>query len=260
MTQSGTWVSYGGPAAIALAGALAAGAAAVVYAGIRLPLPARLPRPGKVAGFLLLAIWPLAIAAFPVCAGLYAVHAGREHLTVAAPADPVTPVTLIGVGVIFFVIVVASSASGWHVAMPSAVIGALAAPMIFEFPFDLIVMTRTYPPIPPDPALYRVLFFAPLFLIEAITLALLTLSPAARLSQATLWWLAAMLAVFAVWALFGFAYPSAPIPTALNMVSKVLALITALSLFVPPRTEPGLEAVAPATPATASAPVWTNVM
>jgi hypothetical protein len=257
MTQSGTWVSYGGTAAIALAGTLAVGAAAVVYAGVRLPRPARLPRPGKVASFLLLAIWPLAIVAFPVCAGLYAVHAGREHLAVAAPADPITPVTLIGVGVIFFVIIVACSASGWHVAMPSAVIGALAAPMIFEFPFDLIVMTRTYPPIPPDPALYRVLFFAPLFVIEVITLVLLTLSPAARLSRATLWWLAAMLAVFAVWALFGFAYPSAPIPTTLNVVSKILALITALSLFVPPRAEPGLESVAPAT---ASAPAWTSVM
>jgi hypothetical protein len=241
MTQSGTWVSYGGTAEIALAGVLAVSAAAVVYAAVRLPLPASLPRPGRVARILLLVIWPLAILAFPVCAVLYAAHAAQEHLAVAAPTDPITPVTLIGVGLIFFVIVVAHSSRGWRIALPSAVIGALAAPMIFEFPFDLIVMSRTYPALPPDPALYRLLFFAPLFLIEIITLSLLTLSPAARVSRATLWCVAAMLAVFGVWALVGFGYPSGPVPVTLNVVSKILALMAALTLFVPARTEPGTE-------------------
>jgi hypothetical protein len=52
-------------------------------------------------------------------------------------------------------------------------------------PFDLIVMTRTYPPIPPDPALYRALLSAPLILIEITTLSLLTLSPMVKLARAT---------------------------------------------------------------------------
>lgn len=59
-------------------------------------------------------------------------------------------------------------------------------------------MASTYPPIPPHPALYRALFFAPLFLIEVLTLALLTLSPAVRLSKAALISFALMLVVFAV--------------------------------------------------------------
>ena len=232
MTQSGTWVSYGGTAEIALAGVLAAGAAAVVYAGVRLPVPARLPRPGRVASFLLLAIWPLAILAFPVCAGLYAVHAGREHLAVAAPTDPITPVTLIGVGIIFFVIIVACSASGWQIAMPSAVIGALAAPMIFELPFDLIVMGRISPP--PPGTLLILIFFIPLILVEILSLAMLTFSPVMNLSRSTLFLLAGMFVIFAVWAVFGFAYPAAPLPIALNMISKILAFATAVSLFLPP--------------------------
>jgi hypothetical protein len=144
--------------------------------------------------------------------------------------------------------------------------------MIFEFPFDLIVMSRTYPALPPDPALYRVLFFAPLFLIEIITLALLTLSPAARLSRATLWCVAAMLAVFSVWALAGFGYPSGAVPVALNVVSKILALVAALTLFVPARAEPGAEPGlgAETEPGTETAPqparapaasgAWTGVM
>ena len=45
MTHDGTWVSYGGSAAIVLAGVLAVTAAAVVFAGFRLPLPAVLPSP-----------------------------------------------------------------------------------------------------------------------------------------------------------------------------------------------------------------------
>jgi hypothetical protein len=107
--------------------------------------------------------------------------------------------------------------------------------MIFELPFDLIVMARTYPSIPPDPALYRALFFAPLFLIEITTLLLLRQSPLVRLTRATFFSFALMLGVFAVWALSGFGYPSASVPTALNMVSKVLAFVTVLTLFLPQR-------------------------
>jgi len=251
------WVSYGGAAEIVLAGVLAAIAAALVYAGFRLPLPARLPKPSRTVRILLLTIWPLAIISFPVGALIYVTHAIREHVAKASPGNPITPVTLIGVGVIFFAIAVAHNSRGWRIALASAVIGALAAPWIFEFPFDLIVMSRTYPALQPDPALYRAVFFAPLLLIALTTLALLTLSPAARLSRATLWCLAAMLAVFAIWALFGFGYPSSAAPTALNVVSKILALMAGLTLFLPARTEAGAEAPARTTATTGA---WTGVM
>lgn len=58
--------------------------------------------------------------------------------------------------------------------------------MIFEFPFDLIIMGS----------------------------------------------FAAMLTVFAVWGLAGFGYPSEPLPYTLNVVSKILAFVTAVSLFL----------------------------
>ena len=182
--------------------------------------------------------WILSIAAFGVGFALYAVHAEREHLGHTPPADPITPVTVICLGMVWFAIALLHNARGWRVALGSAVIGALAAPMIFEFPFDLIVMTRTYPPITPDPALYRALFFVPLFLVELTTVARLTLSPVVRASRATFWCFAAMLALFAVWGLIGFGYPSAPAPLALNVASKILAFLTALSLFLPDRSQP----------------------
>ena len=77
----------------------------------------------------------------------------------------------------------------------------------------------------------------PLFLIEVTSFALLALSPLAKLSSYTLFLLAGMFFVFAIWAVFGFAYPSAPIPIALNMISKVLAFATAVSLFLSPEKQ-----------------------
>ena len=112
--------------------------------------------------------------------------------------------------------------------------------MIFEFPFDLLVLTRTYPAVAPDPALYRVLVFAPLFLVEFTTLALLALSPLVRLSQVAFFAFAVMLLIFAVWALSGLGYPSAPLPFAFNAASKVAAFVVALSLFLPQRGQASL--------------------
>ena len=75
--------------------------------------------------------------------------------------------------------------------------------------------------------------FAPLVLVELTTLSLLTATPVVKLSRAVFFCLALMLLVFAVWALAGFGYPSAPVPFAMNVVSKILAFVTALSLFFP---------------------------
>jgi hypothetical protein len=231
MPQYGTWFSYSGSAKLILAIVLLAVAAAVAFAGAKLPLPARLPRPSRNATTPLVAAWALSIIAFLACVGIYGKQAHQEHLA-GRPADNIFPITLIAAGLTFFIIAVTGKPGG-KTAVLSAAIAAMAAPMVFELPFDLIVMARTYPPIPPNPALYRVVFFAPLFLVEMTTLALLTWSPMVRLTRATFFAFALMLAVFAVWALAGFEYPSTPLPYALNVVSKLLAFATILTLFLP---------------------------
>ena len=238
MTTEGAWIGYSGTARIALAVILLAAAGGVAYAGKRWPGPFQARRPRPAIANLMIAVWILAITTFLVCASLY-VHQARHELPGrAVPTDPITPVTFLGVGVLFLVILIASP-YGPVARLGSAAIGALAAPWIFELPFDLIVMTRTYP-IPPDPALYRALFFVPLLAVGLSTLALLTLSPMVRLSRSGFWSCALMLAVFAVWALFGFGYPSAPVPITLNVVSKILAFVTALTLFLPLRDRAGV--------------------
>jgi hypothetical protein len=103
----------------------------------------------------------------------------QDHLAQPTPTNPITPATFTAV-VVTFLVVARTAPTGSPRRLWSAVIGALAAPMIFELPFDLIVMSRTYPPIPPYPGLYRALFFLPLFLIEVTTLWLVTTSPRQR--------------------------------------------------------------------------------
>ena len=137
--------------------------------------------------------------------------------------------TFVDAPLTFFVVLYLTRRWGWKIALASAVIGTAAAPMIFEFPFDLIVMTRTNPPLP---MLYRLLFFLPLFLVEFSTVSLLTLLPSMRVTAYAAYAIAAMFAVFAVWAALGFAFPAEPVPLALNVISKILCFIGAIMLFV----------------------------
>lgn len=236
MTQYGTWLSYSGTARLELAGVLLVSAGALAYAGTRLPLPVSTRWPGRRAAVLMLVTLLLAFVLFLAGASVYVHQALHLHLAQATPADPITPVTIMAAGITFFVIAV-SGKHGWRATLASAAVGAAAGVMVFELPFDIIVMARTYPPIPPHPAIYRALFFGPLFLIEIVTLSLLTLSPMVKLSRATFFSLALMLTVFAVWSLSGFGYPSSPVPFTLNTVSKILAFVTALTLFLPQRAQ-----------------------
>jgi hypothetical protein len=90
----------------------------------------------------------------------------------------------------------------------------------------------TYPPLPPDPALYRQVFFFPIFILEASTISLLTLLPSMRITGSALYALAGMFAVFAVWAVFGFSFPEELLPKTLNIISKILCFVTAIMLFI----------------------------
>jgi hypothetical protein len=232
------WFSYGGAAREVLAVVLVAVAAGVAVMGLRLRDPVRLPSPGRTARTVMLAVWGTAVVAFLVCLGVYVHQLVQQHLIHSRPPQPVFPVTAGCMIALFLGIWYIGRSLSDEVRMGSAFIGAIAAPMIFEFPFDLIVMTRTYPAVAPDPVMYRVLFFTPLFLVEFTTLALLSLSPLVRLSRMAFFAFALMLMIFAVWALFGLGYPSAPLPFAFNASSKVVAFVVALCLFLPKRGAP----------------------
>ncbi len=236
MAQFGTWVSYSGDAKIDLAVVLLGAAGGLAYAGTRLKQPVQAARPGKAAIAVMLTAWGTSILAFLICGSIYVQEVIQQYPGRRGPSDPILPVTLTAMAVTFIVIFRASPHdSGTR--LISGLTGAIAAPMIFELPFDLIVMARVYPQVQPHPAIQALLFFLPLLLIEISTLWLLTSSSMVKLSRSAIFSFAVMLAVFAVWSLAGFGYPSTALPIALNVVSKLLAFATVLSLFLPQRAK-----------------------
>jgi hypothetical protein len=224
------WVSYSGGAAIYLAIVLFVVAGGFAYAGRRLRVPLKVMRPeGAAAGFMI-AIWLLAIYTDGIAAFVYILHVKEAYPGFVAARVRVG--TFVYALVTFFVILYVTRRWGWKVALASAVIGTAAAPMLFELPFDLIVMARTNPPMPTRPMLYRQLFFLPLFLVELSTISMLTLLPSMRVTAYACYAMAGMFVVFAVWAAFGFAFPAEPLPLALNVISKILCFVAAIMLFV----------------------------
>ena len=235
MHHNTSWTPYAGSGSLLLALVLFLITGILIYLAMRLQHPITVKRPGKFLGVTIVVIWLLSGVTFLVAYTAYILVLYQQvgHLT--GPTDPISPITDAS-GLFTFVVIALIAIerrSGFWVAIGSAIVGAIAGPMIFELPFDLIVMWRTYPPTPA--VLFTLLFFLPFFLVEITSFAMLALSPLMQLSRYTLLLLAGMFLIFAVWAIFGFAYPSAPLPIALNVISKVLAFATAISLFLPQR-------------------------
>jgi hypothetical protein len=230
MTQYGTWSPYVGSDALLLAAVLFIIAGVLAYLGTRLHRSVGVNRPGKTVSIFLVVIWCLSLATYAIAVLTYYRALIQRYGAFSAPTSPITPFTVLSGLVAFIVISYLTRPQGLRITLGSAIVGTIAAPMIFELPFDLIVIGRLYPPVATELTL---LFFLPLFLVEISSFSLLTLSPSMQLSKYTLFSIAAMLLVFAVWALFGFSYPSNPIPFALNVVSKILSFVAAVTLFLP---------------------------
>jgi hypothetical protein len=227
-----SWVEYSGVGVIVLALVLALVTAGLIVLAVRL----RVAVPGPIGGggvtaFLAVA-WYLAIVTFLVNLVAYGEQAREVHKTLPSPPNYVTPVTLVCAGVSFLVVFVLTPAR-WRTRFGNALFCACAGPMVFELPFDLIVMARTSA-IPRAPALYILLFFLPLFGVEVLTLALAATRPGVQITRWTAALLAGMFGVFALWALIGFEYPYGGLPLAMNIVSKILAFAVSVSIFVRP--------------------------
>ena len=240
MVEYGTWRSYTGIDALLLALLLLIIGSVLAHLGTRLYEPVEVSRPGRTVSILLVLIWVLAFATFSIAVVTYGLaliqQVGAAELEAhPPPSSPVSPITALAGLATFSLIAVLSRHHGLKLALGAAIVGTIAAPMIFELPFDLIVMWRTYSPAPATQ--FTLLFFLPLFTWELASYALVTTSPLARVSKYTLFSLSAMFLVFAVWALFGFSYPSNPTPFLLNAVSKILCFVVALTLFLPQRRE-----------------------
>lgn len=252
MTTHQPWSPYAGSSSIILAVVLLIVTGVLLSFAFRFHRPIAVKRPGTLLRVAIVVSWVVCVMAVLVGSYLYILAKYRQMGYITVRKDYIFPVTMTSAVVAFLVIAYLARRSGFWGAVGSAIVGTIAAPMIFELPFDLIVMAdlimmgRTIPP--PPGTLLTLLLFLPLILVEILSFAMLTFSPVMKLSRATLFLLASMFVVFAVWAVFGFAYPSAPIPIALNMISKVLAFAAAVSLFLPPQKVSAQDGASSATP------------
>jgi hypothetical protein len=196
LAQYGTWIPYAGVGKFGLAAMLALIASSLAYAGAGLPRPIPVTRPGRAVSALLVTMWMLALMVFGVSVITYLQALAQRYGAFTPPASPIFPITFLSGIVAFFSIAFLARAHGFWILLWSGLVGALAGTMMFELPFDLIVMFRLYPPVAVH---FTLLFFLPLFLLGISTFSLLTVSPALRgVSKFTFLPLAAMLGVFAL--------------------------------------------------------------
>jgi hypothetical protein len=227
----GAWFAYHGSEAITLAVVLAAVAILFAVAGARLKRPIALKRPGWAIGSMVFLLWLLSMLMLFVALRAYGIQLQELHIEFEQQKPQIG--TFYYAWVVLFIIAWLTRKHGGKTAWYSGFFGAAGAVMLFELPFDLIIMARVFPPVAPEPGVFRALFFGPLFMWEVSTLALLAMSPAMRITRGALFALAGMFAVWGVWAAaFGFAYPVEPGPWTVNVISKLLAFAAAVLLFV----------------------------
>lgn len=232
----GEWVPYTGNGAIILGAVLLVIAGVFTLLGFKLKKSLSVKQPGRAMAGMLIGIWILAINTFLANSSVYAIYMQQINLIGTPPENPITKFTLGFAAISFVVIFFVNVDGGTKIAFWSAVACAMAGPMIFELPFDLIVMSRTYPPIPPNPALFIGLYFIPLFSIELTTISLLFLSPLFKVTRLTLFSIAGMFLVFAIWGFLSFSFAYTTEFLILNVAAKALAFVTVITLFLPQKT------------------------
>ncbi len=157
LTQYDQWVPYTGIESLLLAVVLFVIAILFAYFGMKLKEEIKVHKTGKLIAGFLIAMWCLAIAIFLVAAIVYGLQLIQQNPNHPNPTYPVRLFSEVFGVVTFVLIFYVTKNLGIKTALASAFIGTVAGLMIFELPFDLIVMTRTYPPISPSALLIQFL-------------------------------------------------------------------------------------------------------
>jgi len=182
----------------------------------------KLPKMGKVVGIIVLIIWAFSILTFLRINRNLARYTGS-----AGNLGPIYPITIITAVCTFAVVVYFSRRDGIISALGRGSLAFIAGPMVFEFPFLLIVIPRVRAPLVPE-----LIFLIPLFTIIFTTLSMLLFSRKIAITKYSVYFYGVMILVFAIWGLEGYSYPSNPTSFLLNAVSKVLGFAAVAAMFV----------------------------
>ncbi|MFI5421140.1 MAG: hypothetical protein ACHQ1H_09270 [Nitrososphaerales archaeon] len=215
------WSPYAGSSAVLLSFVLVLVGAGIFLYGRRMKKEIKLPHLGKKLGAVLVVIWVFSILTF--------LRINRDQEKYAGSAGnlgPIFPITVASAIRTFVFVAYITRQDGVRSAVARGFLALIAGPMVFEFPFLLIVIPRTSAPLFP-----AIIFLTPFFTIIFTTLAMLFFSRKIAITRYSLYLYGAMILVFAVWALDGYSYPSNPTSFTLNAISKVLGFASVAALF-----------------------------
>ena len=215
------WIAYHFPTSLLLACILLIVGIGLVLLGRRLKSRVQVPHPGGMLKLILIAVWVLSLSI------LLRGYLLRKRLFPGAiQSGPVFPITIALAICTFVYLAYIYRREGITTMLGNGFLGAAAGPMVFEFPFDLIVLPQVK-----APTTYMIAFFVPLLVAVLLTLSVFMLSSRVSLTKYSLYSAGAMFKVLAAWALIGFSYPSEPASFILNAVAKVLSFISIAALF-----------------------------
>jgi hypothetical protein len=216
------WSPYKGSDSLLLSLVLAILGVVLISLGRRMTKEVKLPKMGKVVGIIVVIIWAFSILTFLSINRNLARYTGS-----AGNLGPIYPITIITAVCTFAVVVYFSRRDGIISALGRGSLAFIAGPMVFEFPFLLIVIPRVRAPLVPE-----LIFLIPLFTIIFTTLSMLLFSRKIAITKYSVYFYGVMILVFAIWGLEGYSYPSNPTSFLLNAVSKVLGFAAVAAMFV----------------------------
>ena len=219
-----SWAPYTGPSVLYLSSLLLLiSAGLALFSRRKVNKDIRLPRMGRVTGIVVAIVWAFSILTFLKINRDLARYTGS-----AGNLGPIFPITVGSAICTFIYVAYLCRHEGALSALSNGFLAFIGGPMIFEFPFLMIVIPRVRAP--PVTAL---IFLVPLFTIIITTLSLLLLSRNVALTRRSLYFFSAMIFTFAIWALDGYSYPSNPTSFTLNAIAKMLGFACIATLFQP---------------------------
>ena len=216
------WSPYKGWSEIVLSLILFLVTAGVFLAGRKMKEPIKLPKMGRGLGVVMVIVLAFCILLFLQINLIFSRYIGS-----ASSLGPIFPVTIASAIATFCYAAYSSRRGGPLSSLGNGILGFIAGPMVFELPFVLIIL-----PLVKAPLIATIIFVTPLFGIVFSTLSLLLLSRRIALTKNSVYLFGAMMLVFALWALDGYAYPTAPLAIALNDISKILSFACVGALFL----------------------------
>ena len=131
MNAHQSWSPYAGSSSLILTVVLLLITSVLLYFAFRFQHSRQVKRPGLFLGIALVLMWLLAVTTWVIAVAVYGLAIYQQKGPSTVPPNYTAPVTLTLLVVAFIVIAILARRSGFWGAIVSAIVGPIAAPLIF---------------------------------------------------------------------------------------------------------------------------------